>query len=66
MSAVSLKKPPVKPQGERPGPQWWLALVVIIVFGVGLGWRELQKRGLDKKYLDPVKWLRRLPRLGKA
>ena len=66
MSAVSLKKPPVKPQGERPGPQWWLDLVVIIVFGVGLGWRELQTRGLDKKYLDPVKWLRRLPRLGKA
>jgi len=68
MSAVSLKGPPGKPPIERPGPQWWLIAVIAIVFGVGLGWRELQKRGLDKKYLDPVKWLRRikLPKLGKS
>ncbi len=67
MKAVSLKRPGGRPPAGRPGPQWWLAAVLAIVLGVGLGWRKLQKRGLDKKYLDPVKWLRKikLPKLGR-
>jgi len=68
IGAVSLKKPYRPPPGERPGLQWWLALVLAFVIGTGLGYRELQKRGLDKKYLDPTKWLKkiRLPRLRKS
>jgi serine protease AprX len=68
IGAVTLKKPYRPPAGEKPGPQWWLALVLAFVIGAGLGWRELQKRGLDKKYLDPTKWLRKikLPKLKKS
>jgi len=60
LKEVVLERPRPPGAGERPGPQWWLAGVLAVVVGAGLGWRELQKRGLDKKYLDPTKWLKRI------
>jgi hypothetical protein len=49
---VTLRKRTPKPPALQPGFQWWLILVVLAVVGLGLGWREMKKRGLDKKLFE--------------
>lgn len=62
MGKAVLPRPHGPPAPERPPLQWWLLGVLAIVFAAGLGWRELKRRGLDRKYLDPSGLFRRRKR----